>query len=297
MIQRWIRYKHCSQGAHSLVGKKNIHVNECHLLGNGVKRAVEHWGWRRCEQSWHRKKVKHMWWGRAIRRRIQNSRQHLVSRRWKPLNCATLPLHWRKLLLEHQLSFGSTSATHQHLTHILDYSLYLNLYICLPAAYVYPDTGNCLGLRSRLFQRARFYHCQCSELLLHHENRQKTDFWFYYDFSVLCRPCTSDGQHPERTSPILHPSTSLYCHLCHFFTGLAFAVLPYSPHPGAVQKPTPQSLIPHLIWHQHKSQKHRLRIQAACLQITVEKYSYSISLLPESKHYQPGVSRPLKLYA
>lgn len=192
-----------------------------------------------------------------------------------------------------QLHLGHPPAPHPH-PGLLPLSESLHL---PPSGICLPDTGNCLGLRSRLFQRAKFYHCQCFELLVHHENRQKTDFWFYYDFSVLYRPCTSDGQHPERTSPILHPSTSLYCHLCHFFIGLAFAVLPSPPTLGLFRSPQPQSLIPHLISHQHKSQKHRLRIQAACLQITVQKYSYSISLLPESKHYQPGVFQPLKLYA
>lgn len=146
------------------------------------------------------------------------------------------------------------SATHRHLTHILDYSLYLNHFICLPAAYAYPDTGNYLGLRSRLFQRARFYHCRCFEQLVHHDNKQKTDFGFtiIFLFSTDHAPLMADTQ---RGPPSL--SISIYCHLCHFFTGLSFAFpLPLLPSPtpptsGLLRSPWPQSLIPHLIPHQH----------------------------------------------
>lgn len=63
------------------------------------------------------------------------------------------------------------------------YSLHLNLFISVASSY--PEAGNYLGFRLRLFQRGVVYHCQHLELLVNYDNKQKTDIWFYYYFLSL----------------------------------------------------------------------------------------------------------------
>ena len=89
------------------------------------------------------------------KKHTSDSRRHLDSRRWKPLNRAACNHPPAGTLHASTGSApGPTSANHHRLTHILGHSFSHNLTICLPAAPGYPvKAGNCLRVRPKLFRR------------------------------------------------------------------------------------------------------------------------------------------------
>lgn len=108
-------------------------------------------------------------------------------------------------------------------------------------------------------------------------------------FLSFLQTCSPDDLHPKQTvSTFYSPSsTCLYCHLCHFFTGLycvfALPLMPSSMSSHNHQllwSPHPQSLILHPLL---PSQIHRYAM-LLYLQITSQKYFYSLVLIIESRH-------------
>ena len=142
------------------------------------EKATECWGRGKCQQRWRWKRVKcmvmHSSWFRSKKNtHTSDSRRHLDSRRWKPLNCAACNHPPAGTL---HASTGSAPGPPQPTTTASPTSWATPSVVISPSASQQHQATQwrqaIVYVLDQSFFRDVFYLCQCLELLVQHANEQ-----------------------------------------------------------------------------------------------------------------------------